>query len=329
MKKCMCKILAAALAAGAVFGTALPASAAAPGWQQDSYGWRYSDPSGNYAQNGWMELDGKWYFFDASGYMAVGWQQYGGEWYYLDYSGAMQTGWQQDGGNWYYLENDGRMLADVLLTLEDGIYYIQPNGIMATGEITRSGQTLVFDENGRFVEMTSGTPQLTFITPAGWFVSENEGVYLLMRQDAIESFDGSNIIVAVSDLRKADPEVRAQMERQVRDVKNPRVLEEIKAAIPAAMPSGVMSDLTVTGELQPGTLGSAAATYLITGSVTQTGVEIPYKISQTHILFDDLLVLVQLTSTEPMFEEYEADLQKVITSVRPVSSKTFSNVVPV
>ena len=330
MKKYLRRILAAALAASAALWAAAPASAAESGWQWDGSGWRYGYPAGNCAQDGWVLLDGNWYCFTPSGYMATGWVQDDGNWYYLDGSGAMKTGWLQDGGNWYYLENDGRMLSDVLLTLEDGIYYIQPNGVMAVGEITRNGRTMVFDSNGRLSDMPSeGTPQLTFVTPSGWFVTESEGSYLLMRQDMINSLDGSNIIAVAVDLRQADAETRAQIEREVLDADNPEVLEKIKSGIPEAMPSGVMDGLTVTGEARQGTMGNSAATYLITGAITQTGVEIPYKISQTHILFDDALVLVQMTSTEPMFDEYEADLEKVISSVMPVSGKVFSESVPV
>ena len=40
-------------------------------WQQDSTGWWYGDGKGNYYQNGWQQIGGKWYYFGEDGYMAT------------------------------------------------------------------------------------------------------------------------------------------------------------------------------------------------------------------------------------------------------------------
>ena len=43
-----------------------------PGWMQGEKGWRYVQKNGYYAASTWLEdTDGKWYYFDMSGYMSV------------------------------------------------------------------------------------------------------------------------------------------------------------------------------------------------------------------------------------------------------------------
>ncbi|SFI30306.1 MULTISPECIES: 3D domain-containing protein [unclassified Bacillus (in: firmicutes)] len=57
----------------------------------------------NSVQNGWVQSDSKWYYYQ-NGTMKTGWIQDNGKWYYLDPNGgAMKTGWVQDNGKWYYL----------------------------------------------------------------------------------------------------------------------------------------------------------------------------------------------------------------------------------
>lgn len=40
-------------------------------------------------KTGWLLLEGKWYYLDASGAMKTGWQWVGGKCYYMDESGVM------------------------------------------------------------------------------------------------------------------------------------------------------------------------------------------------------------------------------------------------
>ena len=48
-------------------------------WNQDSTGWWYGDTSGWYAGHGWQKIDGKYYFFNESGYMVTS-QYVGNDW---------------------------------------------------------------------------------------------------------------------------------------------------------------------------------------------------------------------------------------------------------
>lgn len=64
-------------------------------WIQTADGtgrWWYRHADGCYTVNNWEFINGKWYYFDSAGWMAVGWVNWKGHAYYLDGSGAMVTG---------------------------------------------------------------------------------------------------------------------------------------------------------------------------------------------------------------------------------------------
>lgn len=119
-----------------------PASA----WKQIDGKQYWFDASG-YMATGWQKLNGTWYWFDSSGVMATGWQKVGGSWYYFDVSGAMATGWQKVGDFWYYLEPSGSM-ATGWRQIGSSWYYLGSNGVMTTGLATIGGTTYFFDVNG-------------------------------------------------------------------------------------------------------------------------------------------------------------------------------------
>lgn len=106
-------------------------------WRYNSVGWWYSYANGGYPVSTWEQIDGKWYYFNSSGYMATGWVN-DGAWYYLNASGALTTGWQYVNGNWYYMNSDGRMATG---WIEDAgkLYYLRGSGAMATGWVNDGG----------------------------------------------------------------------------------------------------------------------------------------------------------------------------------------------
>ena len=61
------------------------------------------------AQGEWLELGGKWYYFNGDGVMQTGWLQLSGKWYYLNSSGVMLTGWQKIDNVWYIFNGSGVM----------------------------------------------------------------------------------------------------------------------------------------------------------------------------------------------------------------------------
>ena len=57
-------------------------------WRNDGKSWWYGDSSGWYAKNGWQQIDGKWYYFDAKGYIVTGTRTIGGKTYTFNDEGA-------------------------------------------------------------------------------------------------------------------------------------------------------------------------------------------------------------------------------------------------
>lgn len=84
---------------------------------------------------GWQRVDGKWYFLDESGAMATGWRMVGDKWYFMDESGSMRQGWQRDGGRWYWLNADGSMSADEVKMIGGSFYGFDSSGAMLTHSI--------------------------------------------------------------------------------------------------------------------------------------------------------------------------------------------------
>lgn len=65
------------------------------GWQKSGAKWWYRNADGSWPADQWALIDGKWYAFDAQGYMRTGWYQdlKDGQTYYFDpETGAMVTG---------------------------------------------------------------------------------------------------------------------------------------------------------------------------------------------------------------------------------------------
>lgn len=90
-------------------------------WIQASDGrWWYRHSDGSYTTNNWEYINGKWYYFDASGRMATGWINLNEKWYYLDSSGAMVTGWHKiayegqynNNPYWNYFDSNGAYVTD-------------------------------------------------------------------------------------------------------------------------------------------------------------------------------------------------------------------------
>ena len=74
--------------------------------------WFYLGSDG-VAAEGWKKIDGKWYYFYATGSMAeFTWIEEGGKKYFVDSNGAMFTGWKKFGEYWYYFKSNGEMAAN-------------------------------------------------------------------------------------------------------------------------------------------------------------------------------------------------------------------------
>lgn len=64
-------------------------------WMKSGNRWWYKNADGSYPSNTTMNIDGKTYCFDKSGWMRTGWAKTGNTWHYFAKSGVMTTGWQK------------------------------------------------------------------------------------------------------------------------------------------------------------------------------------------------------------------------------------------
>ena len=78
-------------------------------WKSDTTGWWVEDTAGWYPTNSWQKIDGKWYFFTASGYMDYSeyrdgcWLGSDGAWVEEYYGGH----WCSDSKGWWYEDSSG------------------------------------------------------------------------------------------------------------------------------------------------------------------------------------------------------------------------------
>lgn len=79
-------------------------------WVQYSNGkWKYRHSDGSYTLNDWEYIDGKWYYFDSSGWMVTGWYKIGDYWYYFEPDGVMCTESFSDDQCIYYFYSSGKL----------------------------------------------------------------------------------------------------------------------------------------------------------------------------------------------------------------------------
>ena len=95
----------------------------------------------------WIQVSGKWYYFDGSGAMVTGWRSVGGSWYYFRNSGAMATGWFED------QEAEAKLPADQKRAIW---YWFDDNGAMATGWKEIDGRWEMFADNGEWLYTWDG-----------------------------------------------------------------------------------------------------------------------------------------------------------------------------
>ena len=109
----------------------------APGWNKINGYWKYyervivNDEYGSCAEGYWYyggdyDIGGNEYVFDEQGNMLTGWLDMYGRWKYYDESGALvRNSWKKIGGTWYCFDEWGFMYADEITP--DG-YYVDANG---------------------------------------------------------------------------------------------------------------------------------------------------------------------------------------------------------
>ncbi len=138
-----------------VYNGAVPNSNGNGGWNEDAYGWTYTE-NGVRLANQWRFIDNNWFWFHTNGYMATGWIYTDNNWFYLNpvsdgTKGAMKTDWQFINGYWYYLNpvSDGTRGArkSSYQLINNQWYFLDPaSGALWTNCVVPNG--MVADAQG-------------------------------------------------------------------------------------------------------------------------------------------------------------------------------------
>lgn len=153
-------------------------SSSAGTWRQDEKGRWFAWASGRYPKDSWTLIGGKWFHFDAEGYLTLGWfRSADGKWYYCDPNGAvigqMYTGWLLDNsdGYWYYLDPYTGAMATGWKEISGKWYYFHLGSVNETGWIQDS-MIGAWNYTKKDV-MPQGALYVNTQTPDGYSVDEN------------------------------------------------------------------------------------------------------------------------------------------------------------
>ena len=103
------------------------------------------------AASGWLEIDGSQYHFGPDGALDHGFRVLDGVTYYFSEDGTKASGWINADGRLYYLRQGGSLVTG-WLSLEGQRYYLTETGVL-TGVQVIKDSTYLFDAEGR---LTSG-----------------------------------------------------------------------------------------------------------------------------------------------------------------------------
>ncbi|BCZ45785.1 hypothetical protein psyc5s11_18520 [Clostridium gelidum] len=128
---------------------------ATPGtWINENNKWLYKHEDETYTKDSWEFINGKWYLFDAKGWMIYDWKKDGCNWYYFGdcNDGAMKIGWCYDKKSckWYYFNEEGVMQTGCV-KIDSKWYHLDNNGAMETGWIKDDGKDYCFYSNGEMI----------------------------------------------------------------------------------------------------------------------------------------------------------------------------------
>lgn len=167
----------------------------AAGWRQNKTGWWYQKNDGDCVKMEWRNIDGKWYYFDLSGYMVH--DQWVGD-YYVGSDGSMLTntttpdGYQVDAsGKWK--KNNDYSESDLLSLITKQAPYIVRN--KATADFDNDGKNemvaLMIDTHNQergctaYLWYSNGERAYCFSKQEYWWLKKDEFV-LIPTDDGVQ-----------------------------------------------------------------------------------------------------------------------------------------------
>ncbi len=81
--------------------------------------------------DGWVQINGYWYYYKDNEMVVNDWVKWNGKWYYLNCNGVMlRSRWVKDvdGDWWYYVNENGEMVRNEPVPYKDGYCWANSNG---------------------------------------------------------------------------------------------------------------------------------------------------------------------------------------------------------
>ena len=104
-------------------------------WKCNSTGWWVEDSKGWYPVSSWQKIDGIWYYFNASGYMASN-EYYNGYWFNSDgsWDEKYYLTWKSNSTGWWVEDKSGWWPSAQWLKIDGSWYYFDASGYMVTSQ---------------------------------------------------------------------------------------------------------------------------------------------------------------------------------------------------
>ena len=227
---CASIVLALALLAGCAFlfvhidqpteptGTTPPATAAPTeppiitGWVEKDGKLYYFDEAGN-SVTGWLELENGRFYLDADGAAVTGWQQVDEMNRYFGDTGALYSGWLEQDGKTYYLTEEGTLTSG-WLDIGSERYYLEEDGSQHIGWLEWEGDRYFFRNDGT---MGRGRVFVSEIE-ARYFLANGKEIILVNPWNAIPD-DYEVEIVTYSGRHKVAVEIYDALKQMLADCK--------------------------------------------------------------------------------------------------------------
>lgn len=98
-------------------------------------------------QTGWVEGDGRTFYYLEDGSAAAGWMEIEGNQYYFSVNGRLESGFRAVDGVTYYFTEDGAKVSG-WVDVDGRLYYLRQGGSLVTGWLSLDGQRYYMTETG-------------------------------------------------------------------------------------------------------------------------------------------------------------------------------------
>ena len=165
----------------------------------------YFKKNGRMAKRGWLEIDGKLYYFNKAGKRCHGFRTIDQKQYFL---GTMTEGFMYQNafakvaGAWYYCGSDG-VIVTGNVTIDGYTYYFEDTGKAYTGVHVINGIPCYFNEKGQLIKRGA---DLTIDSPIGLLMNQKTGKIIFSKNSSMRHANASTtkILTAILAIQRCN-----------------------------------------------------------------------------------------------------------------------------